>query len=112
MAFDEGLAQRVREALEKRVSITERRMFGGLAFLLDGKMFVGISGSKLMARVGAERYQDALSLPHVREMNFTGKPMKGYVYIEPLGLTNDENLKAWVSWCASYVEDLPAKKSK
>jgi TfoX/Sxy family transcriptional regulator of competence genes len=112
MAFDEGLAQRVREALESQVSITERRMFGGLAFLIDGKMFVGISGSKLMARVGAERYQDALALPHVREMDFTGKPMNGYVYVEPLGLAEDQNLKAWVSWCASYVASLPAKRSK
>lgn len=112
MAFDEGLAQRVRETLEGRFAVTERRMFGGLAFLLDGKMFVGISGSKLMARVGAERYQDALALPHVREMDFTGKPMNGYVYIEPLGLADDENLNAWVSWCAGYVERLPAKKAK
>jgi TfoX/Sxy family transcriptional regulator of competence genes len=112
MAFDEGLAQRVRETLEGRSAISERRMFGGLAFLLDGKMFVGISGSKLMARVGSERYQDALTLPHVREMNFTGKPMSGYVYIEPVGLADDEDLKAWVSWCASYVERLPAKKAK
>ena len=84
-------------------------MFGGLAFLLDGKMFVGISGSKLMARVGAERYQDALALPHVREMNFTGKPMKGYVYIDPPGLADDDELRAWVSWCASQVAALPAK---
>lgn len=112
MAFDEGLAQRVREALDGVASITERRMFGGLAFLVDGKMFVGVSGSKLMARVGGERYQDALSLPHVRKMDFTGKPMNGYVYVEPPGLAEDENLKAWVIWCASYVASLPAKVSK
>jgi hypothetical protein len=87
-------------------------MFGGLAFLLDGKMFVGISGSKLMARVGMERYQDALALPHVREMNFTGKSMKGYVYIEAPGLAEDRDLAAWVSWCASYVARLPAKVRK
>ena len=111
MAFDEGLAQRVREALEGQTGITERRMFGGLAFLVDGKMFVGISGSRLMARVGAERYQDALALPHVREMDFTGKPMNGYVYVEPEGLAQDEDLKAWVSWCVSHVASLPAKRS-
>jgi TfoX/Sxy family transcriptional regulator of competence genes len=110
MAFDEGLAQRVREALEGEAGVTERRMFGGLAFLLDGKMFVGISGSRLMARVGAERYQDALALPHVREMDFTGKPMKGYVYIDPPGLTEDQDLKAWVRWCASHVAGLPAAR--
>lgn len=110
MAFDEGLAQRVREALQGRAGITERRMFGGLAFLVDGKMFVGISGAELMARVGAERYQDALALPHVRKMDFTGKPMNGYVYIDPLGLTEDENLKAWVQWCVNHVASLPAKR--
>ena len=62
-----------------------------------------------MARVAAERYQDALALPHVREMNFTGKPMKGYVYIDPPGLADDDELRAWVSWCASQVAALPAK---
>lgn len=112
MAFDQGLAQRVREALDGRPGITERRMFGGLAFLVDGKMFIGISGSKLMARVGAERYQDALALPHVRQMDFTGKPMNGYVYVEPAGLAEDTDLAAWVLWCASYVGSLPAKKPK
>jgi TfoX/Sxy family transcriptional regulator of competence genes len=109
MSFDEGLAQRVRETLGSRPRITERRMFGGLAFLVDGKMFVGISGSKLMARVGVEHYHDALALPHVREMDFTGKPMKGYVYVEPPGLAEDDDLAKWVSWCAGYVEGLPAK---
>ncbi|MBX3643031.1 MAG: TfoX/Sxy family protein [Rubrivivax sp.] len=110
MAFDAGLAQRVREALQGRAGITERRMFGGLAFLIDGKMFVGISGAKLMARVGAARYQDALAMPHVRQMDFTGKPMNGYVYVAPAGLVEDEGLKAWVSWCVSHVAGLPAKR--
>ena len=87
-------------------------MFGGLAFLLHGKMVVGISGSKLMARVGAEQYQDALALPHVREMNFTGRPMRGYVYIDPPGPAKDKDLEAWVTWCASYAASLPAKVSK
>ncbi len=107
MAFDEGLAQRVREAVGPLAAVTERRMFGGLAFLLDGRMFVGVSGSKLMARVGAERYRDTLGLPHVREMDFTGRPMKGYVYIDPPGLTEDRELAAWVSWCAGHVAGLP-----
>ncbi len=112
MAFDEGLAQRVREALEGRAAITERRMFGGLAFLVDGKMFVGISGSKLMARVGTDRYRDALALPHVREMDFTGRPMNGYVYVEPEGLQEDRDLQAWVNWCVSHVASLPARRSE
>lgn len=87
-------------------------MFGGLAFLVEGKMFVGISGSKLMARVGVQRYEDALSMPHVREMNFTGRAMKGYVYVDPPGLEVDRDLGAWVLWCVGYVTALPARKSK
>ncbi len=112
MAFDEGLAQRVRKALGDRPSVTEKKMFGGLAFLVDGKMFVGISGSRLMARIGTERYDDALALAHVREMAFTGRPMKGYVYIDPSGLADDNDLVAWVTWCVGYVAALPAKKPK
>lgn len=112
MAYDEGLAQRVRETLGPRPGITERRMFGGLAFLVDGKMFVGISGSWLMARVGTDRHADALALPNVRPMDFTGKPMKGYVYVEPPGLEEDKDLAAWVTWCASHAASLPVKASR
>lgn len=113
MAYDTGLAQRIREALEDRQEgISERAMFGGLAFLVDGKMFVGVQGSTLMARVGAERHEDALAVAHVREMDFTGRPMKGYVYVDPPGLQEDKDLKAWVQWCVSHVSSLPAKKPK
>ena len=112
MAYDEGLAQRIREALDGRSDLSERAMFGGLAFLVAGKMFVGVQDSTLMARVGPERHQDALAVPHVRQMDFTGRPMKGYVYIDPAGLQEDRDLRAWVQWCASYVAALPAKKPK
>ena len=112
MAFDAGLAQRVREVVASHPGITERAMFGGLAFLVDGKMFVGISGDKLMARVGAERHADALTLPHVRPMDFTGRPMKGYVYVEPAGLESDRNLAAWTLWCVAHVAALPPKKAR
>jgi hypothetical protein len=109
VAYDENLARRVREALGSQPAVTERRMFGGLAFLTRGKMFVAVSGEKLMARVGPARYQDALSLPHVREMNFTGRPLKGYVYINQEGLQEDGVLLAWVSWCLHHVNALPPK---
>lgn len=112
MAYDPGLAQRIREALGPRPGLAERQMFGGLAFLLDGKMFVGVNGSTLMARVGPERYPDALALPHVRVMDFTGRPLKGYVYIDPPGLAEDRDLSAWVHWCAAFVATLPAKPAK
>jgi TfoX/Sxy family transcriptional regulator of competence genes len=110
MAYDLGLAQRIREVLDTRPGITERRMFGGLAFLVDGKMFVGVQDATLMARVGPERHQDALAVPHVREMDFTGRPMKGYVYVDAPGLAEDHDLRAWVQWCAAFAAALPAKQ--
>lgn len=112
MAYDAGLAQRIREVLANRPGITERSMFGGLAFMVDGKMFVGVQGSTLMARVGPDRHQDALAVVHVREMDFTGRPMKGYVYVDPAGLTEDRDLAAWVQWCVDYVAGLPKKAAK
>jgi len=109
MAFDPSLAERVRAALGARSGVTERRMFGGLAFLVDGKMFMGVRNSSLMARVGPERHKDALAMPYVRVMDFTGRPMKGYVYVDPPAIADDSQLKAWVSWCAQYVAGLTAK---
>ena len=77
MAFDPGLAERIRDLLAGRRGVGERKMFGGLAFLLDGRMVVGIIDRTLMARVGPDRHADALALPHARPMDFTGRPMKG-----------------------------------
>lgn len=74
-------------------------MFGGLCFLRRGKMFVGIVGNELMVRVGKDIYEAALAEPHVREMDFTGRPMRGYVYVEPRGVDRDEPLQKWVT-CA------------
>jgi len=107
MAYDRGLAQRVREVLVGRPGISERAMFGGLAFLVDGKMFVGIRNSSLMVRVGPERHQDALAMPSVRVMDFTGRPMKGYVYIDPPAIAADRDLRAWVLWCVEFTCTLP-----
>jgi TfoX/Sxy family transcriptional regulator of competence genes len=112
MAFDTQLAQRVRKVLGTRPDISERKMFGGLAFLVDGKMFIGIRNSSLMARIGRERHADALALPHVRVMDFTGRPMKGYVYIDPPAIADHKDLEAWVQWCVQYVKRLPTKKPK
>ncbi len=109
MAYDPGLAERVRDVLGDRPGISERRMFGGLAFLVDGKMFVGIRDATLMARVGRDRHRDALAMPHVRPMDFTGRPMTGYVYLDPLAIAADADLAAWVSWCLAHAAALPAK---
>ncbi len=110
MAFDDGLAERIREVLGDQAGVTERKMFGGLAFMLRGHMFVGILGSTLMARVGPKNYSEALALAHVREMDFTGRPMKGYVFVEPEGVESDRGLKFWVDRSIAFVGLLPPKK--
>ena len=112
MAYDERLADRIRGVLGPRPGVTEKKMFGGLAFLLDGRMVVGIIDRTLMARVGPDRHADALALPHVRPMDFTGRPMKGYVYVDPAGIAEDHELAAWLSACLGHVERLPPKRSK
>lgn len=109
MAYDEGLAERIRDALRGRQGVSERRMFGGIAFMLDGNMALGIVGESLMARVGPLRYADALALPHVRPMDFTGKPMKGYVYVDPPGIEEDAALENWITACSAFVASLPPK---
>lgn len=112
MAYDPGLAQRIREALGERGDVEERRMFGGIAFMVGGHMAVGLSGDVLMARVGTERHADALALPHVRPMDFTGRPLAGYVYVDPPGIADDAALAAWVGWCAAHAAALPPKPPK
>jgi TfoX/Sxy family transcriptional regulator of competence genes len=112
MAYDEALASRIRVALSEDPALSEKKMFGGLAFLHRGLMFVGVSGNKLMARVGKENYQDSLSHKHVREMDFTGRPMQGYVYVEASGLKTEEQLSFWLLRCKQFVSTLPAKAPK
>jgi TfoX/Sxy family transcriptional regulator of competence genes len=112
MAYDEKLAQRIREVLGPRDEIDERKMFGGIAFLRAGRMFVGITGDDLMVRVGPERYEESLGKPHVRPMDFTGRPMKGYVYVAPAGRRTTASLRAWVTLGARFVATLPSGPSR
>lgn len=109
MAYDEGLAERLRDILRDSPALTEKKMFGGLAFLAGGHMFVGIVGAALMARVGPDNHAAALARPHVRPMDFTGKPMKGYVYVDPPGFARDADLEGWVRQCRAFVRSLPPK---
>jgi len=110
VAFDSGLAQRIRDVLAGTEGVTERKMFGGLAFMLHGNMFAGVLGSTLMARVGPDAYADALRSEHAREMDFTGRPMKGYVFVVPEGLVDDAELAQWVRGCAAFAASLPRKR--
>ncbi len=109
MAYDEGLAQRIREALTHAHGVVEKKMFGGLAFMLHGNMCVGVSGDELMVRVGPDGYDEALVQPHAREMDFTGKPLRGFVYVEALGFESDQDLEAWIERGARFARSLPAK---
>jgi len=109
MAYDEGLAERLREVLQGRRGVTEKRMFGGIAFMVHGHMAVGIVGDALMARVGPEQHATVLRMKHVREMDFTGKPMKGFVYVAPAGIDSQADLEAWVERCVMFVSTLPKK---
>lgn len=109
MAYSEDLAERIRPLLADRGDLTERKMFGGLAFMLNGNMTCGVTGDELMARVGAEHTEAALAEAHTRPMDFTGKPMKNIVYVEPAGIETDDQLAGWVDACAGYALSLPAK---
>jgi TfoX/Sxy family transcriptional regulator of competence genes len=112
MAYDEALAQRVREVIADKRGVTERKMFGGLAFMLRGNMFVGILERSLMARVGPENYERALVSPGARQMDFTGRPMRGYVFVDAEGVKAAADLKRWVGLCADFAATLPVKAKK
>ena len=111
MAYDEALAERVRRALTGRADLSQRKMFGGIAYMLGGNMFCGIVKDQLMVRVGPERYDDALSRPHARPMDFTGRAMKGMVYIGPEGLSSDTDLAGWVRRGVEFAATFPPKKA-
>lgn len=109
MAYDEQLAERVRQALNVRDGVTEKKMFGGLAFMLHGNMSVGVEKDRLMVRVGPDRYDEALVRPHARPMDFTGRPMKGFVYVPLEGLSTDADLQEWVQLGADFALSLLRK---
>ena len=109
MAYDEGLAVRLQELFGSDKRVTQRKMFGGLALMFQGNMFVGITDNDLMVRVGKADYAAALAEPHAREMTFTGRPLTGYVYVAADGITEDEDLQRWCDWALSFACTLPAK---
>ena len=109
MTYDQILAGQLREVIAGiDGEITERKMFGGLAFLLNGHMFVGVVGNELMVRLGYQAAQQALERDHVREMDFTGRPMKAMVFIQPAGLRGAA-LQEWVEAAAAFARTLPPK---
>ena len=109
MAYDEHLAQRLRAVIGSAPTITERKMFGGLCIMENRHMLVGVVGSELMVRVGPEQHVDALRQPFARPMDFTGRTMKGMVFVEPAGLSTDAAIAQWVERAHRFVSTLPPK---
>ena len=109
MAFNEELALRIRQSLGEQTGVTERKMFGGLCFMVQGNMLGGVMGDEIIVRVGAERYEEALKQPHTREMDFTGRPMRGFVVVASEGISSDERLDEWVRRGVQFAASLPPK---
>jgi TfoX/Sxy family transcriptional regulator of competence genes len=109
MAYDEGQAQRIRECLAEVSGLEEKRMFGGLAFMVHGHMCCGIVGGELMLRVGPLQYEEVLSTPYVRQMDFTGRPMKGFVFVSEKGFEEARQLNDWIARALKFVQTLPEK---
>ena len=110
MAYDEKLAERIRDVLSGRDDVSERKMFGGLCFMVSGHMCCGLTANELMIRVGKEAYDDALAQKHARPMDFTGRPLEGFVYVALEGFRTQAALAKWVGRGVTYVDGLPAKK--
>jgi TfoX/Sxy family transcriptional regulator of competence genes len=109
VAYSETLADRIRAIIGDRPDVTERKMFGGIAFMLKGNMFCGITRDDLMVRVGPDRFDQALASPGARLMDFTGRPMKGMAFVGPEGYGTDDALRGWVDQTLDYARSLPAK---
>lgn len=109
MAYDEVLAQRVRQSLARRKGIAEKKMFGGVGFLLNGNLCVGIWKDALIVRLAAEEAEEALKEPHVRAFNVSGRPMKGWLLVGPESLENEDRLRDWIGRALKFVGKLPAK---
>jgi TfoX/Sxy family transcriptional regulator of competence genes len=112
MTYDEKVAERLTKLFAEHKGVVEKKMFGGIAYMFREHMCVGVVDDLLMVRVGPEQYERALSDAHTRTMDFTGKPMKGYVYVEPAGFKTEKNLRKWVQKGINFVTTLPAKKNK
>lgn len=108
MVSNEQLASRIR-ALTKRKGLSEKNMFGGVAFMLNGNMCFGTIKDDLVVRVGPEQYREALAMPHARPMDFTGRPIKGFVFVDPKGWSKDATLQKWLDMGIGYASSLPKK---
>ena len=113
MAYNEHLSDRIRSALiEKHINFEEKKMMGGLVYMVEAKMCIGVVKDNMMARVGPDAYEAALSCKGCREMDFTKRPMKGFVFIEPEGWDMDVDLEYWIDLCLAFNPFAKASKKK
>ena len=108
MAFNEGQAERIRQRLARRKNV-EEKMFGGVGFLLNGNLLVGVRKDSLVVMLGPDEGEEALKEPHVKEFDITGRPMKGWVLVEPEGIKGDDQLAGWIGRVVKFVGNLAAK---
>ena len=109
MAYSEALADRIRQALGRRRGLTEKKMFGGVGFLLHGNLCVGVWKASLIVRLDPAEAEDLLKQQHVRVFDITGRPMKGWLLVDAEGLESDQQLAEWIERAAAFVGTLPAK---
>jgi TfoX/Sxy family transcriptional regulator of competence genes len=109
MAFNETLAERIRQRLARRKNVEEKKMFGGVGFLLNGNILVGVWKDSLIVRLGPDEGAEALLEPHVKEFDITGRAMRGWVLVRPEGIEEDDQLNAWIQRAQQFVGKLPAK---
>ena len=109
MAYSKSLVERIRHVVSRQRGITEKKMFGGVCFLLNGNLLVGVWENSLIARIGKDAYEAALQEDYVKEFDMTGKPMKGWVMVNPDGIDNDFQLTHWVDQATQFVRTLPGK---
>ena len=109
MAYDESLAGRIRGVLDQQPGLVEKKMFGGVGFMVHGNMACGVHKDMLMVRIGPDAYDETLENPHTKPFDITGRPMKGWVLVEPGGFTSEADLKVWVDTGLNFALTLPPK---
>ena len=113
MAYDNYLAEQINKVLkEKRIPFEEKKMMGGLTFMVDDKMCIGVVKENLMARIGPDNYEQALTKKGCKPMDFTGRPMKGYVFVNPDGIDMDNELDYWINLCLEFNPKAKSSKKK
>jgi hypothetical protein len=109
MAFDETLAARIRDVLARRKNVEEKKMFGCICFFINGNALAGVWKDRLIARLGPDEGEEAMREPHVRAFDITRRPMRNWVAVEPEGIEDDDQLKAWIERAAKFLRTLPRK---